>query len=131
MLARNSALFKNGNCIEPLAGMLINGAEKMNNKVGLNGFETNSLSLLSFRTIVNNTNIIAYLYTYYGCCYCTIKTVDDKKLPQSVFDRFTEEMGFKWRSDTAIDCCLSGKNYDIDDVCGKFAEKMKILDSLD
>lgn len=130
MLARDSVLFANEGEIDPLAKILINGAEIMTTRFGLHGFETNSLSILSFKTTIKEIKIVAYIYTYYKRCYCTIRTEDSTKLPQSILDKFTDDMGFKWRTETSIDCCLSGTKYNIEDVCAEFAKMMRILQSL-
>ena len=120
-----------GKDINPAAIIFVDGAQYYNNEKKIMGFGIDSSSFISFNITIDDVKIKAIIYTYY-CCYCSIKSVNEKeKLPQKVLDYFNEDKGFKWRhNDMSIDCIMSGKYYNIKDVCDSFANIMVELYNL-
>lgn len=120
-----------GEEINPASIIFVNSALYYKDKKAI-GFETDSSSFISYSITIDDIKIKAIIYTYYSCCYCSIRSVNGEvKLPQKVLDYFNEDKGFiRSNGGVSIDCNLSGKNYDIKEVCDKFANIMVELYNL-
>lgn len=125
---REVPLFEDGR-ISSMAKIICLG-DKMYNE-HTHGFVLDSKSLITYKINIDNIDINGIIYESYGCCHCSIISADNKTpLPERVLNIHLDDHKFNNNNNVCIDCYLSGKGYNINNVCDEFAKIMFELSRL-